>query len=403
MIQSPVFWMVLFGSVVAFWLLPRRHRYWFLGTVSFAYVLSMDMFSGLMLTGWMVAFWALAPWVAQKNSRGKLALAVLLLGVLSYLAFFKYIPRLAQDFFPDSWFATIGLPLGISFLTFKLIHYIAEVRRGAITDRSFGKFFSYLFLFPIFTAGPIERYDHFLANLEDRPRRDDFVVGGTRIVHGLVKKFVLGDLLLLPLLSGLPNAGRLLETLDTTDGYPEYKIWAWLVGSFLYGYLDFSGYSDIAIGCSRLFGIRIMENFNWPLLAPNIGVFWQRWHMTLAGWCKSYVYLPVMGLTRSPWAAVYSTFLIMGLWHGGSLNWVMWGLYNATGVMTYLLWANWLRKKRIRMPSRGPFKYWGVPVTFTFACGMAAFPLTDGLGGWSALRVLAKCFWIDLPALPGLL
>ena len=111
-----------------------------------------------------------------------------------------------------------------------------------------------------------------------------------------------------------------------------WKVWGFLALTYLYAYLDFSAYTDIAIGASRLFGIKIMENFNFPILAINISDFWKRWHMTLAGWCQTYIYMPVMARTRTPYAAVFATFTMMGLWHGATAGWLLWGLYHATGV-----------------------------------------------------------------------
>ncbi len=406
MFQGGDYWLVLLSSAAAFWLLPRAVRFGFLGAVSFGYLYwlevrrdpdPIELNAPVVLLGWTLLFYWLTPTMASRGRRGTAVMVALILAIVGYLAYFKYFPRLAADLFgPESPMAAIALPLGISYFTFKLIHYVAEVARGTIKERSFQQFLCYIFLFPIFTAGPIERYDHFLASQSSRLRVEDLTVGTTRIVHGLVKKFVVADLILLPLLAGLGTPERMVEYLNVL---PWYKVTAFVVGTFLYAYLDFSAYSDIAIGSSRLFGLRIMENFNWPILAPNIGNFWQRWHMTLAGWCKAYVYLPMMGLTRKPAAAVYSTFIVMGLWHAGSVNWVGWGLYNATGVMAYLYFTRFLRVRKIKLPTWGPLKYWGIPVTFAFACGMVAFTATDGMGLWPAIRILARLAFIKLPPL----
>lgn len=406
MFQSPIYWAVLFGAVGVFWILPRAARFGFLALVSFGYLYwleardapsFLEINTPVVLLGWAILFYRLAPWLRKKGRAPKIVLTALILGIIAYLAYFKYIPRLAEDIFgPDSPMATIALPLGISYFTFKLIHYAAEVKRGSIKERSLQKFLCYIFLFPIFTAGPIERYDHFLGSPADRLRLDDVIVGLTRIIHGLIKKFVLSSLLLVPLLQGLPDAQGIVDFLAIL---PWYKVVAFLVGNFLFAYLDFSAYSDIAIGSSRLFGLRIMENFNWPLLAPNIGNFWQRWHMTLAGWCKAYVYMPLMGLTRNPWMAVYATFLAMGLWHQGSLNWIGWGLYNATGAAAFMMFGRWRRSGKIRLPERGPLRHWGIPLTFAYMSGMMAFVMTDRIGVFAAIRILFKCAFIDLPPL----
>lgn len=406
MFQSPVYWTILFASAIVFWILPRAIRFGFLGLLSFGYLYWLEARHGtsfiqfnstVVLFVWTCAFYWLTPIVLRKGALGKFTVGLLILGIVAYLAYYKYIPRLAADIFgPDSPMVDIALPLGISYFTFKLIHYVAEIARGTITERSFQRFFSYIFLFPIFTAGPIERYDHYLASPSDRIRKDDVVQGLSRIIQGLIKKFVFAELLLLPLIHAIPDAQKLVTFLPLM---PWYKVVSFLVGHFLYAYLDFAAYSDIAIGSSRLYGLTIMENFEWPIFAPNIANFWQRWHMTLANWCKSYVYLPMMGVTRNPWIAIYATFLVMGLWHGGSLNWVGWGLYNATGVCAYLLFLRFRRAGKIKLPEYGPLRYWGIPVTFFYMAGFTAFSMTDGMGVYAAIRILAKCAFIDLPHL----
>ena len=124
-------------------------------------------------------------------------------------------------------------------------------------------------------------------------------------------------------------------------------LWAIAIAVFLYLYLDFSAYTDIAVGCCLLFGIRVMENFNWPIIAPNIASFWKRWHMTLTDWCQRYVYMPLVGLTRKINTSLFVTFLVIGLWHGTSkatIPWVLWGAYNGVGMIAYQYWA---RLKRL--------------------------------------------------------
>jgi alginate O-acetyltransferase complex protein AlgI len=164
--------------------------------------------------------------------------------------------------------------------------------------------------------------------------------------------------------------------------------------------MDFSAYSDIAIGASRLFGIRIMENFDFPILAQNIANFWQRWHMTLGRWCQSYVYMPMIGLTRNPYIAVYCTWLAIGLWHAGSLNWVFWGLYHGTGVAIFVAWGRFKRRKKwFFLDKIVILRYMSIPVTFLFVSGSGSFTAIYGHGGvYDGFRILAKLIFINLPA-----
>ena len=269
------------------------------------------------------------------------------------------------------------------------------MKRDNLPAHSIQEFLSYIFLVPIFTAGPIERFDHFQNNREPRWQAVLAVEGLTRIAHGLIKKLVLGNLVLLPLFGSVPDGAALLAQLGEL---PTYAVWRFCGLSFLYMYLDFSAYSDIAIGSSRLFGIRIMENFDWPILAENISVFWKRWHMTLAGWCQSYVYLPTIGLTRNPYLATYLTFGAIGLWHSGSVGWLAWGMYHATGISVYGSWTRYRRRRKWKGLDRPFGKCVGIALTLAFVSAGSALTAVDGVGSaYDIIRVFAKLLFIDLP------
>lgn len=396
MIQSATFWLILLLSVVLFWILPLRARYWFLGGASYCYLITLDPVAVTVLIFWGLLFFYVAPQALADRRYSPLVVIGLIVVIAGYLIYEKYWPTIAFQLHLQGGEHPVLVPLGISYFTFKLIHYAVEVGRGNITDRSLSKFFSYLFLFPIFTAGPIERFDHFTANLEERWKLEFAVEGLTRIVHGLIKIFVFAQVVHV----GAEKLGVPISHAKLLGGLAEasvFEVWGFAVTAYLYAYLDFSAYSDIAIGASRLFGIRIMENFRFPILARNISDFWKRWHMTLAGWCQSYVYMPIIGRTRNPYLAVYGTFLIMGIWHGATAGWVMWGLYHATGVAGYLTWT---RVKRTRFPAlqaRNPkvLELAGLPLTFLFVSGSYAFSSTGG-GGGDAVRVFLKLWGVNL-------
>lgn len=397
MIQTAPFWLILLGSLVVFWALPARLRAGTLALISFGYLSTLDPGSTLAVLAWSLIFFFLAPRATQPGRWQKRAVPILILAITSFLAIFKYVPPLLHALSGSSDTLELLIPLGISFYTFKLIHYAIEVGRGNIQAHSLQQFLCYMFLFPIFTAGPIERFDHFLAHQSTRLTRSDVAEGGTRIVGGLIKKFFVGEMVVRPLMRGVSTD----ELLLMLDGQPSYKIWGYLFLTHLYVYMDFSAYSDIAIGSSRLFGIRILENFNWPVVAPNIGNFWKRWHMTLAGWCQAYVYMPMVGLTRNPYLAVFATFLIMGLWHAGSLNWIAWGLWHGAGVSTYLTWVRFKRKRpKLRaLESRFLYRAACIGLTLAFVSAGYAFTLTYHHGGiWAAFRILAKLVGVDVAA-----
>jgi alginate O-acetyltransferase complex protein AlgI len=395
MVDKLSFWYVLLGSAVLFWLLPRTCRLGFLAIISFVYLMTIDAMSVGVLVLWLIAVFLLSHRAAASAKAKRLIAPGVILALLGYLAYHKYVPTFIAQLTSDPIEVGIVIPLGISYFTFKLIHYVIEVGRGNVTDRSFATFLCYIFLFPIFTAGPIERFDHFLAQREQSWNVGSAAQGVMRIAHGLIKKFAIIPLFVTPAFKSVTSIDLLLESLALQ---PSYKVAGYFVLVYIYTYLDFSAYSDIAIGSSRLFGLRIMENFNWPILAPNIGNFWKRWHMTLANWCQAYVYMPTIGLTRNPYLAVYATFLAMGLWHAGTLNWVMWGGYHATGVCVFLKWSRIKRQRKWTALDRGLWRYAGIPVTFIFVTGSFIFTTTNAAGPMAALRILAKLFFIDLPA-----
>ena len=398
MVGDPLFWIVLGLSPIVYWRLPHRYRHGFLALVSFGYLLTREFGSVCALLVWCIAFFYLVPHVvAGRPHRGRI-MAGLILGILGYLAFFKYIPPLMAALATTQLERQWMIPLGISYYAFKLMHYAIEVARGNIEDRSLSQFLSYMFLFTIFSAGPIERYDHYLANQEDEWRSRAMTEGLTRIMHGLIKKFAFGQGILF--LFNNPifpiNNENLLELLPEL---PFFVVWLFLGLTYLYIYCDFSGYTDIALGASRLFGIGISENFNYPLGATNLRDFWRRWHMTLSGWCQTYVYMPVLGLFRRPYLALYAAFFVIGIWHAGTLNRAIWGLYNGLGVATFAAWSR--LKRKLGLPQRGkrPSRIMAWGITQAYVCMGAAFVYSGQTTSLrDSFRVICKLFSIDVPA-----
>lgn len=322
------------------------------------------------------------PVVTRKYSYWPFVQVFLVVLVLCYLAYFKYLPVLFQYISGLPIETEILIPLGVSYFTFKLIHYIIELGRDGFAPHRFDQFLTYVFLFPIFTAGPIERYDHFQSNRESDSLQRDLVEGFTRIIYGLIKKYFISGVLLLGLLNS-KTADDLLWRIDTIE---QYKVYGFLVITYLIVYLDFSAYSDIAIGSSRLLGFRIMENFNWPILATNITILWQRWHMTFSSWCRSYVYMPSIAYTRNTYVAVLLTFLAIGLWHGGALNWIFWGLYQGVGVCFYVYWSRWCKERKIQIPSGRVAQVVAILLTNMWMAGSFAFTVTYTNGSWSDIQ-----------------
>lgn len=390
MIDSVLYWILLLVGAVVYWVTSARWRPAILAVGSILYLLKLQWTSTLVMLVMSAAFFFV---LARAPATQRRWVSVFLIGVaLIYLGYFKYLPSLLGKPPVTDGVGSRVVPIGLSYFTFKLIHYVLEVSRGTVTSPSFPQFLSYVFLFPIFSGGPIERIDHFLPNQAQHWNISFATEGVTRIVHGLIKRFFIGEQLLRPLAMAVP------EVIWRLPEMPVRSVWKFCLLTFLYSYVDFSGLSDIAIGSSRLFGIRIMENFNWPILANNIAEFWKRWHMTLAGWCQSYVYMPIIGLTRNPYLAVYGAFIVMGLWHAGSLHWIGWGAYHATGVALTLTWGRVRRKAGWGPLARGAMKYVCIALTILFVSGGSAFTAVWNVGRpYDSIRILAKMIAINLP------
>ena len=384
------FWGLLIGALPVYWRVPARWRCGFLALLSAGYVASIAPESAMALVGWTLLFYGAGPYLKPNRPRRTWLLWGLVLAVLGFLAYYKYAPPLLQAASPVE--RDFIIPLGISYYTFKLIHYAIEVGRGGVPPHSFQHFACYMFLFPIFGAGPIERFDHFKNNLAEKWDGSEALQGAYRVIWGFVKKFLLAHLIYVKLFEGRltpETLGNNLETISTL------KIWAYVLGYYVYVYLDFSAYSDIAIGGSRLFGIRIAENFRFPVIAEHIREYWRRWHISLSQWCQFYVYMPLLGLYRKPLLSLYGTFLVMGLWHEGTLTRIGWGVYHATGVAIYSWWARYRKKRKWRLFEHKGFKPVAIAVTQLFVGGSMCFLILDpehGLSG--ALRLLGRLVFL---------
>ena len=290
----------------------------------------------------------------------------------------------------------VFLPLGISYYSFKLIHFVVEyTRKGANLPYKTDQFILYLFLPTIFFAGPIQRYDLFLANIENNFSWESITYGLTRIAYGLIKQFFIIGLIInqstLEIFQELHLSGPLDQIKTPT-------IWFFLLIFYLKIYLNFSAYTDLAIGASRVFGFRIMENFNWPIFAITIDNFWQRWHMTLSYWCREYIYFPILSIYRRPILASYATFAIIGLWHSFSLNRLFWGLMHGTALVVYFF----LKKKRksankmenIFLKQAQNIFSWGVTQAFV-TISMSALVI-EGNDVYQVYLILCKLFFITI-------
>jgi len=324
-------WML--GTFSMYWLLPAAWRNWALMLVTLVFLVSVDPISAAHLVAIALLAFVLGREGAARGPR--MVAGVLLIGAT--LAYYKVQVSGA----PDDLFHQVVMPLGLSYYSFRCIHYLFEQYRGNVEPHSFGEFLCYLFFLPTIVVGPIHRVGQFLTDLRAKQwNASDLSEGLERILYGYVKIAVLGNFLVSGEFAGW------IASLD--DASPALVQYLEVVRGGLNIYLQFSGFADVAIGFSLLLGYRIIENFNWPYFQKNIAAFWRCWHISLTSWCRDYVYLPVLGMTRNPILATYSTFMVIGLWHEISLRYVVWALYHASGV---LLWRAFQRiKRQLRLP-----------------------------------------------------
>ena len=254
------------------------------------------------------------------------------MGLLFYFKYFNFaaglVTDLADQLYPlnhgSRFFVEVGLPIGISFYTFESMSYIIDVYRGEIkATRRFVDYWTFITFFPHLVAGPIIRYIDLRKQLESRTHSwINIVEGFRRFSVGLAKKVIIAN----PL-------GYYSDIFYAVDASKMDTLLAWLTaGAYaLQIYFDFSGYSDMAVGLARMFGITLPENFNYPYIAQSMKDFWRRWHMTLSQWFRDYLYIPLGGNrlgTFKEYRNLFLVFTMCGLWHGASLNFLGWGVFH---------------------------------------------------------------------------
>ncbi|MBO4283841.1 MAG: MBOAT family protein [Clostridia bacterium] len=276
----------------------------------------------------------------------KLYLTLTLITSLGVLFFFKYFIFLCETVFGIVGLFTgqayqvnlnLILPVGISFYTFQTLSYAIDVYRGSIrAERHFGYYALFVSFFPQLVAGPIERPANLLPQLRTRlpVTREDVGYGLRKMMLGFFKKIAVADLL-----SVYVNA--IYNNLDGMGTVPALGV---ILSTLLFAvqiYCDFSGYTDIAIGCARVMGIRLMKNFDRPYTAKTIREFWGRWHISLSSWFRDYLYIPLGGSRCAKWRHLLNiciVFLVSGLWHGAAWTFVIWGglhaVYQVIGILT---------------------------------------------------------------------
>lgn len=263
----------------------------------------------------------------------KLTMTLAVVINLGLLVIFKYSGFLVETFNSVTGAGIpvpqIRMPIGISFFTFQALSYVIDVYRGdASVQKNFGKVLLYISFFPQLIAGPIVKYHDVEAEINNRKQTPEEIGKGIRrFIAGLSKKVLIAN-----------TMGLVADNLfgAAAAGITGPGAWLGAVSYMLQIYFDFSGYSDMALGLGMMFGFHFHENFDYPYISASIREFWRRWHMSLSGWFKEYLYIPLGGNRRGKFRTVVNkmiVFVCTGIWHGASFNFLFWGIYHGFFLM----------------------------------------------------------------------
>ncbi len=308
---------------ILYWICPSKYRYLFLLAASFYFYMYMDPKYIFFLLGTVTVSYllALALDSARDVFRKKLYLFIGILALIGVLALLKYSGFIIEIAGLPSPAIQFMLPVGISFYTFQTLGYLIDIYRGKYpAERHFGYYCLFVSFFPQILSGPIGRGDVLLPQLKKERTFDIYQAsyGMKLMAVGYFKKLVV--------------AGLLAPTVDKIYDNPEsYVGLVYIIATFMFAlqiYCDFSGYTDIAIGCAKLFGMELSENFKTPYFSRSIKEFWSRWHISLSTWFRDYLYIPLGGNRVGKIRHCFNlmlTFLVSGLWHGAGINYILWG------------------------------------------------------------------------------
>jgi alginate O-acetyltransferase complex protein AlgI len=334
--------------VVYWYVIPKKWRPYFLmatGIVFYASAIPayLLLILCLGLVTYVVARWLLALRPDETVAR-RSALAVGVVASVAVLGFFKYSKFFALTFGALCKGGCINLvpniivPLAISFFTFEFVHVLVDVYMGSITRLRARDFWLFTLFFPTMVAGPIKRYQNFVPQIDraqamERLNGLVFAAGLFRVLMGLAKKSIVAD-----------SMNPLIQPILTPAAfYTPGDYWIAALAYTAKIYFDFSGYSDIAIGCAQLLGFQILENFDRPYWSENISVFWRRWHISLSSWIRDYLFIPLGGSRRGrvlTFANLAVVMALAGLWHGAAWHFVLWGAWHGVGLGVHRIWSN---------------------------------------------------------------
>ncbi len=413
-------------AVFCYWKTSGRARLLVTVVASYIFYMSWLPIYGVLLLALTIANWLLGEGIESARAKENKGLAKVYLligllidvGVLCYYKYFNFFfenairaviaassvahVTLSTSFthLADSPFLSVVLPLGISFFVFEFVHYLSDVYRGDKSVKSFLTFASFAAFFPSQIAGPIKRYQDFVAQLANPTplTRPLFYEGSSLIMQGLFKKVALAD----PLGALIAPSFATLTSLSAADA------WVAAAGFVLQVYLDFSGYTDMGRGSALLMGIRLPINFELPLLSKDISTLWRKWHMSLGSWLRDYVYI-TLGGSRSgatnQMRNLLITMTICGLWHGASWHYILWGALQGVGMAVHRMWCGYLKSVPILETAGNSLvgQAFSWLVTITFVCvtfGLFRSPdMPHAVNLWTGMTHFGQDFTLAVPIL----
>ena len=383
------FWLYFFGFVVLFRFLSFnqniRNIFLFIGSITMLLALprfnidSLLLLFGISLLTFFTGYILNKGNFIESKAKRLSAAIIMLLLIIVILTFFKY-TYLQQQIYNSIYKISMNpadfiFIIGISYSSFKMMHFVVESYKKQINKLAILDFLNYIFFFPAFISGPINRYSHFVEQLNLRGMnniKSDLRIGSERIIHGLFKKFVLVSIAYPYVIINVQKSIIEMSAFEIVLGLYAYT---------LYIYFDFAGYSDIAIGSAKILGIELPENFNNPFMKKNIQQLWANWHISFTGWLIDYIYWPLTRklrnfefLRKSPIflsnISIIVTFIVCGIWHGETFNFVVWGFYHGIGLAIFNIYQKQKRRiknPRVRQYFKSKYSIWiGIFVTFNF-------------------------------------
>lgn len=351
---------LLFVTVVfiLYFLVPQKYKVFILlvGSISFIALFSINVAVFSLIFTTLNYWWGI---ILERNRnkpvlKNRIFWLVILLDI-AILAFFKYFTTFSKPinifFFDSAQFSgdvykNLMIPLGISYYTFQSLGYLIRIDRGSENaERNYFAFALYLIFFPKFLAGPVERSNRFLPQLKNVSSFSFVNLGdGLRLfLWGLFKKVVIADTL-------YRSVSAVYDNVYTYSGVQLFVI---LIVGTVYIYCDFSGYTDMALGSAKIFGLNLMDNFNRPFMARNISEFWRRWHISLSSWCNDFIYNPFIVKFRQHGnftiiTGIFLTFFIVGIWHGPNWTFVILGMLQGAAIV----YEFFTKRKRLKIATR---------------------------------------------------